>query len=62
MIIKIVGKTVSVETFNQYRVKADIELSRDDLKRNLYHLFRSNPELLDYVDIVKAKLDDKGLL
>jgi len=60
--IKIVGKEIDVTTYSQFKVKADIELSRDDLKRNLYHLFRGDPDLLDYVDTIREKLIDKGYL
>ena len=62
MKIKIVGKEIDVTTYSQFKVKADIELSRDDLKRNLYHLFRGDPDLLDYVDTIREKLIDKGYL
>jgi len=60
--IKIVGKEIDITTYSQFKVKADIELSRDDLKRNLYHLFRDDPDLLDYVDTIREKLIDKGYL
>ena len=53
---------MKISSWNQYRVKAEIELSKDDLRRNLYHLIQQNPELLEYFELIKEKLAIKGLI
>lgn len=60
MTVKIVGKDMSLSAFNQFKVQASVNLSRDDLKRNLFHILMENPDLMGYIDTVREKLITKG--
>lgn len=61
MILSIVGKAVEVTKSGPVRVKADITLNKDELKKNIYFMMLRNPWLWDYLEKIRDKLDDKGV-
>jgi hypothetical protein len=62
MEVLIVGRKIVTESFDQYKVKVLVDLSREDMKKNLYHIMAKNPDLWEYMDQIKEKMITKGLM
>ena len=55
-----VCKTAEVSTYNQFKVKVLLELSKDEVKSNLYHMLIENESWIwDYLERMSVKLGQK---
>jgi len=56
----VAGRSAIVSTYNQFKIKVELDLTKDDLKRNLYHLVKENESWVwEYLEKLSEKLDQK---